>query len=100
MLSPAPGPGFACQTCGACCATSAEWPRFTTEDDDDIALIPRDYVADDDRGMRCVGDRCSALTGKVGVATACAIYGLRPDVCRACLPGDPECLLARARHGL
>ena len=29
-----------------------------------------------------------------------AIYAVRPDVCRACMPGDPECLMARARHGM
>ena len=50
--------------------------------------------------MRCDGDRCSALTGKVGVATACGIYAVRPEVCRTCMPGDPECDLARRRHGL
>ena len=38
--------------------------------------------------MRCNGDRCAALVGDVGVLTACTIYTIRPDVCRACLPGD------------
>jgi len=50
--------------------------------------------------MRCAGDRCAALEGTVGVATACTIYAVRPDVCRACLPGDDECRLARQRAGL
>jgi len=50
--------------------------------------------------MRCVGDRCAALEGKVGVATACTVYAVRPDVCRACLPGDDECRVARQRAGL
>jgi Fe-S-cluster containining protein len=40
------------------------------------------------------------LTGKVGEATACGIYAVRPDVCRTCMPGDPECAMARRRHGL
>jgi hypothetical protein len=40
------------------------------------------------------------LRGKVGVATACAIYAVRPEVCRTCLPGDDECRMARERHGL
>ena len=84
-----------CRACGACCAHSAEWPRFALESDDALAAIPAVYV-DDARGrMRCVGDRCSALTGKVGVATSCAVYEARPDVCRACLPGDDACLTAR-----
>ena len=50
--------------------------------------------------MRCEGDRCSALLGEIGVATACVIYADRPDVCRACLPGDDSCLMARHRFGL
>jgi hypothetical protein len=51
-------------------------------------------------GMRCDGDRCSALSGKIGVATACTIYAVRPEVCRTCMPGDVECAMARRRHGL
>ena len=89
-----------CQTCGACCAYSADWPRFALETQAEFEAIPRDYV-DDARGtMRCAGDRCVALTGEVGVTTACAIYALRPEVCRACLPGDASCTLARRRFGL
>jgi Fe-S-cluster containining protein len=34
-----------CQSCGACCSTSAEWPRFTLEDDADLDSIPAEYVA-------------------------------------------------------
>ena len=49
--------------------------------------------------MRCDGDRCSALAGDIGKSVGCTIYGLRPDVCRACQPGDPECNIARARYG-
>ena len=89
-----------CQTCGACCAYSADWPRFALETQAEFEAIPRDYV-DDARGtMRCAGDRCVALTGEVGVTTACAIYAVRPEVCRACLPGDASCTLARRRFGL
>ena len=89
-----------CQACGACCAYSADWPRFALETQAEFEAIPREYV-DDARGtMRCAGNRCSALSGEVGVATACAIYALRPEVCRACLPGDASCTLARRRFGL
>ncbi len=91
---------FDCQACGACCDYSQEWPRFTLEDDEALARIPAAYVDDPAGRMRCVGTRCSALTGTVGVATACAVYAVRPDVCRACLPGDDACLMARARHHL
>lgn len=89
-----------CQSCGACCSYSSNWPRFTIEDDDALDLIPAQFVNEKLSGMRCAGDRCSALTGKVGEATACGIYAVRPEVCRTCMPGDPECAMARRRHGL
>ena len=89
-----------CQACGACCSYSSNWPRFTTEDDAALDLIPEKFVNERLSGMRCDGDRCSALSGKIGVATACGIYAVRPEVCRTCMPGDPECDMARRRHGL
>ncbi|HEY0848329.1 MAG TPA: YkgJ family cysteine cluster protein [Bradyrhizobium sp.] len=89
-----------CQSCGACCAYSANWPRFTIEDDAALDLIPAKYVNERQSGMRCDGDRCSALTGDVGVTTSCAIYAVRPEVCRTCSPGDAECNVARRRYGL
>lgn len=89
-----------CQTCGACCSYSPEWPRFTTEAEDTIDMVPVYYVAADQRGMRCDGSRCSALCGDVGGNTACLIYDVRPDVCRACSPGDDACRVARAKFGL
>lgn len=89
-----------CQACGACCAYSAEWPRFSLESEAELALIPPALV-DDARGrMRCDGARCAALVGKVGVATSCAIYAVRPQVCRECLPGDIACQIAREHFGL
>jgi len=89
-----------CQACGACCAYSAKWPRFGLETEAEIEMIPRDYV-DDARGtMRCKGDRCAALVGEVGVATGCILYAVRPQVCRACEPGDDSCTIARQRYGL
>jgi Fe-S-cluster containining protein len=89
-----------CQACGACCSYSQNWPRFTTEEDAALDLIPEKFVNDRLSGMRCDGDRCSALSGKVGVATSCTIYAARPEVCRTCMPGDVECTMARKRHGL
>ncbi len=89
-----------CSTCGACCAYSREWPRFSTEDEAALARIPTRY-ADHDRGrMRCAGERCTALTGTVGVSTFCEVYSVRPEVCRACQPGDDACGLARTWFGL
>ncbi|WP_258589456.1 YkgJ family cysteine cluster protein [Mesorhizobium sp. AR02] len=93
-------PLFDCQSCGACCSYSAEWPRFSTEDEAQLERIPEKYVAADLSGMRCDGARCSALSGEVGKSTACGIYELRPDVCHACMPGDEECLMARRTVGL
>jgi Fe-S-cluster containining protein len=86
-----------CQACGACCAYSAEWPRFSLEDDATLALIPRRYVDASDSRMRCDGNRCAALVGDVGMSTSCAVYAVRPDVCRTCMPNDDACLMAR-RH--
>jgi Fe-S-cluster containining protein len=89
-----------CQSCGACCAYSAEWPRFSLESEEALALIPPPLV-DDSRGrMRCEGNRCLALKGEIGKSTACSIYAARPEVCRACQPGDPECLTARQHYSL
>ena len=88
-----------CTTCGACCSYSAEWPRFSTEDDEALARIPEALVAENLSGMRCDGERCMALDGKIGVATRCTIYADRPQVCRDCQPGDEECQMARARYG-
>lgn len=89
-----------CQACGACCSYSSDWPRFSLESDERLDAIPPELVATDLGGMRCAGDRCAALAGKVGVAASCTIYADRPDVCRACLPGDDECLTARRSFGL
>jgi uncharacterized protein len=89
-----------CQSCGACCAYSANWPRFSTEEDSALDLIPPELVNAAQSGMRCDGDRCAALNGRIGIATSCAIHAVRPEVCRTCMPGDVECGMARARHGL
>jgi Fe-S-cluster containining protein len=103
MATAAPADGGdvpSCQSCGACCAYSREWPRFTLEDDADLARIPEGLIDDSLGRMRCTGERCVALSGEIGVATACTIYDVRPQVCRACLPGDDACRMARAHYGL
>jgi Fe-S-cluster containining protein len=89
-----------CTTCGACCSYSAEWPRFSVEPDEALARIPEALVAENLSGMRCDGERCMALSGKIGEETRCTIYADRPQVCRDCQPGDEECHMARARHGM
>ena len=91
---------FDCQSCGACCSYSEEWPRFSLETEEDLDRIPEAFVADDLSGMRCVENRCTALAGTIGERTGCTIYAMRPHVCRECQPGDPECMMAREAHGL
>src|SRR3977135_3321940 len=98
-IDPAVDAESPCQACGACCSYSSNWPRFTSEDDSALDLIPAKFVNAKLSGMHCDGERCSALTGKIGVATSCGIYPGRPEVCRTCMPGDPECVMARSRHG-
>ena len=90
----------ACRTCGACCSFSSQWPRFSLESDADLARIPLEYVDGNYGRMRCSGNRCAALVGDVGISTTCAIYALRPDVCRTCLPGDDSCQMARRHFNL
>lgn len=99
-MQPAELTGADCRVCGACCSFSPEWPRFSLESDADLALIPRAYVDEGLGRMRCSGHRCTALVGEVGVSTACAIYAIRPEVCRACAPGDDACKMARRRFNL
>lgn len=89
-----------CQACGACCGYSSNWPRFSIEDDDALARIPAELVNARGSGMRCDGQRCAALKGRIGEATSCAIYDVRPEVCRTCMPGDAECAMARRKFGL
>ena len=89
-----------CQACGACCSFSRDWPRFTTEEDADLDRIPRELIDDGLGRMRCDVDRCAALLGEVGSSTSCAIYAIRPEVCRACVPGDDACRVARRAFGL
>jgi hypothetical protein len=89
-----------CQACGACCAHSAEWPRFSLESEAALSRIPAALIDASGSGMRCAGNRCAALAGSVGVSTACTIYAVRPEVCRTCEPGDAECGIARRGAGL
>ncbi|MGC1777635.1 MAG: YkgJ family cysteine cluster protein [Xanthobacteraceae bacterium] len=89
-----------CRACGACCSYSAEWPRFSLESEADLERIPAAHIDAGQGRMRCDGNRCSALAGEVGIATGCTIYAVRPDVCRACLPGDDACRIARRHFGL
>ncbi|MGY4299449.1 Fe-S-cluster containining protein [Bradyrhizobium sp. i1.4.4] len=73
-----------CQSCGACCGYSENWPRFSIESDEELAAIPETLVNARQSGMRCEGDRCSALRGEIGKQTACGIYEVRRCAAPAC----------------
>ena len=88
-----------CQSCGACCAHDRTWPRFTTETDADLERLSAALIKADLSGMRCDGERCAALTGRIGTWTACSVYDWRPVVCRDCVPGDDACRMARVAAG-
>ncbi len=90
MLETSPPDIFDCQTCGACCAYQADWPRFSMETDEEIAKIPENFIAADLSGMRFEAGRCTALTGELGKHVGCAVYANRPHVCRTCMPGIPN----------
>ena len=95
MIPAVPTEDFDCQSCGACCSYSADWPRFSMESEEELARIPEKLVSADLGGMRCENDRCAALSGVLGQRVGCGIYDIRPIVCRTCMPGDDECLTAR-----
>ena len=62
MMTPSSA-AFDCQTCGACCSYSDEWPRFSLEEEAQLELIPEALVAADLGGMRCVGPAGDAEEG-------------------------------------
>jgi len=94
-----------CTRCGACCA-------FFHVDFSVHELQSRGGVVPDGlseavnghicrlRGTDWLPPRCAALTGQIGVQTACAIYEWRPGPCREFEQGSDACTRARARHGL
>ena len=95
-----------CQRCGACCA----WFRvsFYWAEADDAAggSVPVALTRPVGPLHRCMAGtqtrpvRCVALQGNVGRAVACGIYAQRSSTCRSVVPGDGQCLKARAAHGL
>ncbi|MGO6666661.1 YkgJ family cysteine cluster protein, partial [Rhizobium ruizarguesonis] len=44
---------FDCRSCGACCSFSPTWPRFSTETEAALDLLPAHFVAANEQGMRC-----------------------------------------------
>lgn len=100
-----------CTRCGACCASfRVDFAREELQSEG--GAVP-DGLAVEVNGAICrlrgtdhSPPRCAALTGTVGVRTACGIHEWRPSPCREFghrAPmgiGDEACTRARARHGL
>lgn len=95
-----------CQRCGACCAHYRVSFYWAEADDAPGGHIPAALTQQLNAHMRCMAGtsskqpRCVALQGDIGCSVGCGIYEQRPHVCREVMPGDPQCLKARAAHGL
>lgn len=94
-----------CLRCGACCA--AFRVDFSVHETEELGgSVPQGLAVDVTpciarmRGTDHTRPRCAALTGQVGVRSACAIYEWRPSPCREFEAGSDACERARARHGL
>lgn len=97
---------FDCQRCGACCATFRVSFYWGEADDAPGGSVPAGLTRQVSPQHRCMAGtearpvRCVALQGEVGGQVACGIYAQRSSTCRGVVPGDAQCLKARAHHGL
>lgn len=102
-----------CTSCGACCCNTPSniergYVAYVEIDDPRSRLLTdrslkRKLVASDEHGiphMRMLGERCAALSGRVGDRVRCLVYAHRPRACRRVQPGDADCLRAREERGL
>ncbi|NBD20168.1 YkgJ family cysteine cluster protein [Aquabacterium fontiphilum] len=95
-----------CLDCGACCATYRVSFYWAEADDAPGGTVPVALTQGLTPLMRCMqgtsqsAPRCVALEGEIGQRVGCRIYAQRPSPCHAVEAGDPQCLKARARHGL
>ncbi|MGY0778093.1 YkgJ family cysteine cluster protein [Azospirillum argentinense] len=85
-----------CESCGACCAYSWEWPTFIGDWDGEEIM---EHLKEDGR-MRCNGNRCAALMGTLGESVFCSVYEHRPLVCREFTAGSDACHTVRSQLGL
>lgn len=104
MNADSAGPAvFDCTTCGACCASFRVSFYFAEAKANDL---PDTVVERINERFSCMAGtnsatpRCTALQGAVGKSAVCSVYAQRPSPCREVQPGDPQCLNARAKHGL
>lgn len=95
-----------CQRCGACCAHYRVSFYWAEANDAPGGHVPAELTQPLTPHLRCMQGtssktpRCVALQGDIGVNVGCGIYQQRPTVCREVMPGDPQCLKARAQHGI
>ncbi|MFN3586727.1 MAG: YkgJ family cysteine cluster protein [Moraxellaceae bacterium] len=95
-----------CQQCGACCAHFRVSFYWAEADDAEGGTVPAHLTNQRSPTLRCMKGtdssrpRCIALEGDVGGHVSCGIYASRPSPCREVMPGDEQCLRARAAHGL
>lgn len=100
-----------CMTCGACCCNAEQNIRegvhhWVAVEDKALLwrrkdLVKRLVVYDTQKRphlkLTPTGE-CAALRGKVGRSVRCSVYHHRPHPCRRVMPGDKECLRARAER--
>ena len=95
-----------CQRCGACCAVFRVSFYWAEADDAPGGTVPVALTRQVSPQHRCMAGtevqpvRCVALGGEVGQQVGCSIYAQRSSTCKSVMPGDPQCLKARAAHGL
>jgi len=95
-----------CQRCGACCAHFRVSFYWAEADDGPHGSVPVSLTEPLNAHLRCMAGtsarspRCVALKGDIGKGVGCTIYEQRPSPCREVMPGDPQCLKARAAHQL
>ncbi len=97
---------FDCQACGACCAQCRVSFYWAEADDAPGGTVPVALTEPVNAHLRCMAGtaarpvRCVSLQGTVGASVSCGIYHQRSSTCQSVMPGDAQCLKARAHHGL
>lgn len=86
-----------CLTCGACCSAGPDTVDLVPQVDDQV---PEVFRTNDGRHMRTLFGKCLALRGIPDCRVYCAIYELRPLVCRSFEAGGEGCRRIRDLKGL
>lgn len=101
-----------CQRCGACCASFRVAFHWSEAEPTLGGVTPAPLTRPLDPHREAMAGtlaepiRCTALRGRPGEVTQCAIYAQRPSPCRELTAAwehgraSPQCDRARARHGM